>query len=347
MGEFALPEFALQEFALQEFALIVAAGLCSAALIVLLRPLFLRYALARPNARSSHAAPTPQGGGLAVVLAVVFALGIVGGFATGQAAYAEVLPLGAGVILLTIVGAVDDMFPIAAMPRLAVQAVAVILVVTTMPAELRAAPVVPLAVERAAEIVAGLWFVNLVNFMDGIDWMTVAETVPLTTGVFLFALFGAASHSAGSVALALCGAMLGFAPFNRPVAKLFLGDVGSLPVGLILFWLLLQLAGSGHLAAALLLPLYYVADATLTLLRRIARGERITQAHRTHFYQLATARGLSVMAVVRLVFAANVVLVVLAALSIFATSLGFDVAALAAGGSVVAAVLVTMWRGKP
>ena len=142
--------------------------------------------------------------------------------------------------------------------------------------------------------------------MDGIDWMTVAETVPLTAGVFVFALFGAAPHPAGSVALALCGAMLGFAPFNRPVAKLFLGDVGSLPVGLILFWLLLQLAGSGHLAAALLLPLYYVADATFTLLRRIARGERITQAHRTHFYQLATARGFSVMAVIRLVFAANI-----------------------------------------
>ncbi len=336
MGEFALPEFVL----------IAAAGLCSAALIVLLRPLFLRYALARPNARSSHTAPTPQGGGVAVVLAVVSTLGVAGGFGAGQAALAGILPLGAGVILLTIVGAVDDMFPIAAMPRLAVQAVAVILVVATMPAELLAAPVVPLAVERAAEIVAGLWFVNLVNFMDGVDWMTVAETVPLTAGMFVFALFGAAPHPAGSVALALCGAMLGFAPFNRPVAKLFLGDVGSLPVGLILFWLLLQLAGSGHLAAALLLPLYYVADATLTLLRRIGRGEPITEAHRTHFYQLATVRGFTVTAVIRLVFGANIVLVALAALSIFASSLGFDLAALAAGGIVVGGALVTMWRGR-
>jgi UDP-N-acetylmuramyl pentapeptide phosphotransferase/UDP-N-acetylglucosamine-1-phosphate transferase len=347
LREFALQELALQELALQEFALIVAAGLCSAALIVLFRPLFLRHALARPNARSSHAAPTPQGGGVAVVLAVMLTLGVAGALiGPERAALAGALPLGAAVVLLAVVGAIDDMLPIAALPRLAVQAVAVILVVTTMPAELRAVPIVPIAIERVAEIVAGLWFVNLVNFMDGIDWMTVAETVSTTASVFAFALLGAAPQPAGPVALALCGAMLGFAPFNRPVAKLFLGDVGSLPVGLILFWLLLQLAGSGHLAAALLLPLYYVADTTITLVRRIVRGERITEAHRTHFYQLATVRGFSVMTVVQRVFAVNLALGVLAALTICASSIVVDLVAMLVGGAIVAALLVVMWRGK-
>ena len=145
----------------------------------------------------------------------------------------------------------------------------------------------------------------------------------------------------------MCGALLGFAPFNRPVAKLFLGDVGSLPVGLLLFWLLLELAGSGHPAAAMLLPLYYVADSSITLLRRLARGERITEAHRTHFYQLAVARGLSVMTVVRSVFAVNLVLAVLAALSIRISSAAFDLLALAGGGALVTTLLVMMWRGKP
>ena len=93
------------------------------------------------------------------------------------------------------------------------------------------------------------------------------------------------------VAVALCGAMLGFAPFNKPVAKIFLGDVGSLPIGLLLFWLLLLLAGSGHLAAAMLLPLYYLADTTITLLRRLIAGEPVTQAHRKHFYQRALDGG--------------------------------------------------------
>ena len=92
-------------------------------------------------------------------------------------------------------------------------------------------------------------------------------------------------------ALALLGALIGFAPFNRPVARLFLGDVGSLPLGLVAGWLLALLADKGHLAAALLLPLYYLADATITLLRRLARGERVWQAHRTHFYQRATDNG--------------------------------------------------------
>jgi UDP-N-acetylmuramyl pentapeptide phosphotransferase/UDP-N-acetylglucosamine-1-phosphate transferase len=331
----------------REFGLMVAAAFCSAALILLLLPLFRRYALARPNARSSHSAPTPQGGGVAIILAVMLTLGIDSALiGLDGAVPADALPLGAAVVLLTVLGAIDDVVPIAPLRRLAVQAVAVILAVSTMPAELRAIPIVPIAVERAAEVVAGLWFVNLVNFMDGIDWMTVAETVPSTASIFIFALLGAVPPPAGSVALALCGAMLGFAPFNRPVAKLFLGDVGSLPIGLLLFWLLLQLAGSGHLAAAVLLPLYYVADATVTLLRRIMRGEPITEAHRTHFYQLAVIRKLSVMTVVQSVFAVNMALALLAALSIRMSSVVFDLFAVAAGGALVAALLVMMWRGK-
>jgi UDP-N-acetylmuramyl pentapeptide phosphotransferase/UDP-N-acetylglucosamine-1-phosphate transferase len=328
-----------------EFELIVTAAGCSAVLVLLLLPMFRRYALARPNARSSHSTPTPQGGGVAVILAVAIALGAQGALiGPERTVLVDVLPLGAAVVMLTVVGAVDDILPIAPLWRLAVQAVAVSLMVLTMPDELRAVPVAPIAIERAAEIVAGLWFVNLVNFMDGIDWMTVAEVVPSTLSIFIFALFAAVPPLAGSVALALCGATLGFAPFNRPVAKLFLGDVGSLPIGLLLFWLLLQLAGSGHLAAAVLLPLYYIADASITLLRRLARGERITEAHRTHFYQLAVIRGLSVITVVRSVFAVNLALAVLAALSVSISSAAFI--ALAGGGGLVAGLLVVMWRGK-
>ena len=99
----------------------------------------------------------------------------------------------------------------------------------------------------------------------------VAETVPIAASVFVFAMLGAVPAEAGLVGLALAGAMLGFAPFNRPVAKLFLGDVGSLPIGLLLGWLLLLVAAGGHLVAALLLPLYYLAAATITIgLRNLA-----------------------------------------------------------------------------
>ena len=143
-----------------------------------------------------------------------------------------------------------------------------------------------------------MWFVNLVNFMDGLDWMTVAETVPITAALAVIGILGVLPWQETVISLALCGATIGFAFFNRPVAKLFLGDVGSLPIGLLLGWLLLVLAGSGGRTAAVLLPLYYLADSTITLLRRAANGEPVWQAHRSHFYQRATDRGFHVIDVV-------------------------------------------------
>ena len=142
-------------------------------------------------------------------------------------------------------------------------------ILATLPASFSIIPQLPRPLELAILLLGGMWFVNLVNFMDGIDWMTVAEVVPIAAGVALLGLIGAAPAPAVLVALALLGGMIGFAPFNRPVARLFLGDVGSLPIGLMLGWVLLMLAGRGHLAAALLLPLYYLADASITLGRRL------------------------------------------------------------------------------
>src|SRR5262249_35122548 len=148
--------------------------------------------------------------------------------------------------------------------------------------------------------------------MDGLDWMTVVETVPLAGGLALLGILSALPDAGTVVAITLLGAMLGFAPFNRPTARIFLGDVGSLPIGLSLFWLFLLLSGRGHFAAALILPLYYVADATLTLLRRMRNGDPFWLAHRTHFYQRATDRGFSVIQIVSRVFLINLALVLLA-----------------------------------
>ena len=145
---------------------------------------------------------------------------------------------------------------------------------------------------------------------------------------------------------ALCGALLGFAPFNRPVAKLFLGDVGSLPIGLLLAWLLALLAGAGHVAAAVILPLYYLADATITLLRRLVGREPFWQAHRTHFYQRATDRGLSVGQIVARVFAVNVGLVALAVLTVLWPSALNAAAALAGAAALVAWLLFSFARGR-
>ena len=138
--------------------------------------------------------------------------------------------------------------------------------------------------------------------------------------------------------------MLGFAPFNRPVARLFMGDMGSLPIGLLLAWLLILVAGSGHLVAALLLPLYFVADTSVTLLRRARAGEKPWVAHRTHFYQRARDNGFTNMEIVRRVFLVNVGLVVLAALSVVDVTPWSSAAGLLIGVGLVAWLLESFVR---
>jgi UDP-N-acetylmuramyl pentapeptide phosphotransferase/UDP-N-acetylglucosamine-1-phosphate transferase len=326
-------------------ATVAFAALLCALLIVILRPLLKRYALARPNARSSHKTPTPQGGGIAVVAATIAATyGALYFSAAAAPAPGPLLIVFAAAILIACVGAAEDIRSIEVVPRLLLQAAAIALVIYALPHELRVVPLLPWWVERVLLVVGGLWFVNLVNFMDGLDWMTVAEIVPITAALAAIGGLGILPIQGTAVTLSLCGAMLGFAYFNRPVAKLFLGDVGSLPIGLLVGWLLLLLAARGHLAAAIVLPLYYLADATVTLLRRLARGEPVWQAHRTHFYQLATDRGFAVTEVVASVFVLNVVLATLAVLTIRLPT--FDVAALITGAILVAGLLFAFARGK-
>ncbi|NVO17988.1 MAG: glycosyl transferase [Rhodoplanes sp.] len=329
-------------------AIVLGAVAVTATLIVLLFPLLRRYALARPNARSSHTIPTPQGGGIAVVAATLATLaGAVGWTGVVPWHDLQLLAILLGTTGLAAVGMIDDIRPIPPAPRLALQALAVGLVIAALPCDLRVLPLLPGWIERVGLGLGLLWFVNLVNFMDGIDWMSVAEIVPVTAALGLLSALGAVPPLGGLAALALLGAMLGFAPFNRPRAKLFLGDVGSLPIGLVTGWLLIGLAGSGHLAAALLLPLYYLADATLTLLLRLRRRERVWEAHRSHFYQRATTNGLSVGQVIARVALVNMVLAGLAVTSAMAESQAVSVAALCGGAVVVGVLLVGFARPRP
>jgi len=326
-----------------------ATAVCSAVvcvgLIVILRPVLRRYALAKPNVRSSHREPTPQGGGLAVVAATIAAtwLGIFGFGVSIAPPPAIVL---AAVVLMACIGAVDDIRPIEVVPRLLLQALAVAAVIYALPDNLRVVPVMPWWLERILLFVGGVWFVNLVNFMDGIDWMTVVEVVPLTGALVAIGALGALPAYGVVVALALGGAVAGFGYFNRPIAQLFLGDVGSLTIGLILGWLIVLLAGSGHLIAALLLPLYYLADTTITLLRRLARREPIWKAHRTHFYQRATERGFTVIDIVGRVFAVNVGLCALAVMTVIMPGRISGIAAFLAGVALVAWLVIVFARGK-
>jgi UDP-N-acetylmuramyl pentapeptide phosphotransferase/UDP-N-acetylglucosamine-1-phosphate transferase len=324
---------------------VLAAAVLSSGMTWAIRPLLLRHVLARPNARSSHRVPTAQGAGIAVIAATLVVAGAIIACIGTIDLKIPVAVFGASLFVAT-VGFADDVKSIPVLPRLILQALAVGAILFTASSDLRIVPACPLWIERGLLLLAGLWFVNLVNFMDGLDWMTVAEVVPITGAMIVLGSFGEFPVPATIVAAALCGAMVGFAPFNRPVAKVFLGDVGSLPIGMLLGWCLLQLAWRQQLAAALLLPLYYLADATATLLRRLVRGEPFWAAHRSHFYQRATDNGFKVLRVVSEVFALNIGLALLAIASTSTQSTVVRLFLLLAGGVATGLVMYRFSRQR-
>ncbi len=331
--------------ALWAAALVAGCAGLSALLISILRPMLIRYLLAHPNERSSHQAPTPQGGGLAV-MASVFAGCAVGLFVWTPGGEPKIFGALLAAAGLTLLGAIDDARALGVWTRLVGQLLAAILVVGLLPGDLRLLPgLMPAGAEDVLLVLGIVWWVNAVNFLDGLDWMTVAQVVPITLAVVALEALGAVPPAIGLLALAMLGATLGFAMFNKHPASIFLGDAGSLPIGIILAVMLVFVAET-NLAAALLLALYTLADATLTLFRRMAAGERISSAHRTHFYQRAVAHGLSVPQVTARVFLLCAMLAILAVVTVLAHSLVADLLCLGVGVLVTGPTLYALSEGR-
>ena len=194
--------------------------------------------------------------------------------------------------------------------------------------------------------VAGLlwiWFINLFNFMDGIDGIAGGETAAIAVGVGSVAALGGSAVDTVLGAATVAGAAVGFLWWNRHPARIFLGDVGSAPLGFLLGWMLLDLAARGLWAPALILPLYYLADATVTIVRRALRGERVWHPHRQHYYQQAVRRGLSHTAVVGAVVLADAALIGLA----LAAAAGWPWPALGGACVVVLVLLRHLGNRRP
>lgn len=304
------------------------------------------FALARPSERSNHARHIPQIGGLAVVPAVLIAAGVAALAMPLDPQWTRSLSVALlAAAALMVLGALDDARGLAMTPRLAVHTLAAAAVAATLPASVQLVPALPLAAERVAIVLALVWYINLTNFMDGIDWMSVAETVPIAAAVLVLTIAGLAPQSSGWLAAALLAAVAGFAPFNKPTARVFLGDCGSLPIGLLVGWMLIAVASRAGLTAALILPLYYLADATLTVLRRLARGDNIAEAHSSHFYQRAARARASHGWVVAQVALTNMAL---AGLAIYAAAKPEVQHQIVAATAAVAVAAATLWRmAKP
>lgn len=322
----------------------VAAALSWIAIASLL-PWLRRVASARPEARSSHHVPTPQGAGLAVTGAVAF-VGL--GFLVFLGAVDQsAIVLFVAIASAMLVGFIDDVRPQAWRLKLAAQALCAAAATAALPADWPGAfsTGLPLA-DGAIATLALVAVMNIVNFIDGIDGITAAHTVPAFAVIALAAAAGTLSLPAGLIAAAAFGAMIGFWWWNRHPAQIFLGDAGSLPVGLLLGWLSLLLAGRGQVAAALLAIAYPLVDGGSTLLRRLVAGKRLTQPHRDHAYQVAVDNGLTVRQVSRTVLLVSFVCGVLAVTALLAGGGWIGIGALAIG-LVWVAIPIIGWLRRP
>jgi UDP-N-acetylmuramyl pentapeptide phosphotransferase/UDP-N-acetylglucosamine-1-phosphate transferase len=217
----------------------------------------------------------------------------------------------AGMAVLALISWLDDLMDLSATLRFSVHILVVAAALTLLPDDAQIFQgLLPPLLDRIAAGLLWIWFINLYNFMDGIDGITGVETIAIGLGLFaLSLLLPDLLGLQGWLGLIAAAAALGFLLWNWHPARIFLGDVGSVPLGFFLGWLLLETAAAGQWPAALILPLYYLADATLTLLRRAARGEKVWRAHREHFYQRPALHGLPHDKIVLPIAAANILLV--------------------------------------
>jgi len=272
-------------------AFVVSAGLSGAA---------RRYALSRslldvPNERSLHSVPTPRGGGVAIVVVVVASLALLAAWGVVEARLA--LALGGGGALVAGVGWLDDRHGVTPRARFAVQVLAAAWAIGWlggMPELTVGARAVHLGAAGAILAALGIvWLTNLYNFMDGIDGIAATEAIVVGLGGAL--LVAGVSPPLTLISALVAAAAAGFLVWNRPPARLFMGDVGSGFLGFLFGGLALASERARALPAILWLILLgpFFVDATVTLLRRLARGDRWYEAHRSHAYQRAVQAGWS------------------------------------------------------
>lgn len=239
-----------------------------------------------PGQRRSHTIPTPRGGGIGIVVAVLATLPAALWALPAAWSGATVASLALATVSVASVGWWDDHHPLPVLPRFGIQLLSAFLVAAAFVTEGMSLWWLPLVV------LAGTWSINLHNFMDGIDGLLAQQVIFVALGLALLAWSVAQVALAGAAAC-LAAAALGFWHFNRPRARIFMGDVGSGTMGLLLFALTAMLwRVDWHLIwPALILSSSFVADATLTLLGRMASGRRWYTAHREHLYQWLVRSG--------------------------------------------------------
>lgn len=277
--------------------------------------LMRRYALQRnlldvPNLRSSHTSPMPRGGGVAIVitfLAAAFLLAVLG---LMDAKVLSALLIGGGAIAL--VGFLDDRGHLRNSVRLGVHLAAAVWAVILLggipESTLGNWGMHGIWIGRVMAVLTLVWTINLFNFMDGLDGIAGGEAVFVSGAGAWLNWYGGGASGLTAAMLCLAATNLGFLRWNWPPARIFMGDVGSGFLGFSLAVLGLAAGQKGVFPFEVwaILGGVFLVDATVTLIRRVLRGDKWFEAHRTHAYQHLARRWKGHLPVTILVMAINV-----------------------------------------
>jgi Fuc2NAc and GlcNAc transferase len=247
-----------------------------------------------PNERSSHDRATPRGGGASIVLVCSATAILLGSRTTLD--LRPVLAMLVGGTAVALVGFLDDQGSLTARTRFVVHLAAAICAVICLgglpPIRIGGQVVVLGWTGHVLAVLGIAWTTNLFNFMDGIDGIAACEGVFVALAGSLLGLVGGGSSGVASLGIVLAASCGGFLFWNWPPARVFLGDVGSGYLGYVIAVLALAAARTNQVALWVWLTLggVFFVDATVTLVRRLVRRERLHQAHRTHAYQWLARR---------------------------------------------------------
>ncbi|WP_342279073.1 MULTISPECIES: UDP-phosphate alpha-N-acetylglucosaminyltransferase [unclassified Candidatus Tisiphia] len=289
-----------------------------------------------PDPRRVHSRITPRGGGLAIVIVVIIALIAYEYFSTKTLINSiKIVPL---LLIISTISFLDDLISIPIFVRLIFH-----IICSTIAIFLFLSPVVlfhhelPLYIDFVLSIIGLIVFLNIYNFLDGIDGISGAESIHLSITILILCylksdiIININFIIVLNIIILACS--IGFLIFNWHPAKIFLGDVGSISLGFLLgLCLLLISASSVHLfVASSIASLYYLADGGLTILIRLVNKEKIWQPHLKHFFQKAVRNGKSHKEVVSRIIICNILLMVLSIISLYFPLL-----------SIIFAILVVM-----
>jgi UDP-N-acetylmuramyl pentapeptide phosphotransferase/UDP-N-acetylglucosamine-1-phosphate transferase len=263
------------------------------------------------NNRSNHITPTPRGGGILIIISILLGSMIAG------IMNIELITMLFSALFLSIVGFVDDRFNLPISIRFVCQIFVALVFISNIPAEILVFKnYLPLYFEKLLMTIALIWFMNCFNFMDGIDGIASSEAAYIALSIFILSFFVSMKLELKHLCLIVAIANLAFLRWNWHHAKIFMGDSGSVPLGFVLGWLLVKLALAGAVIASIIIPLYFLSDALITMGRRLFNGEKIWQSHSKHFYQMAARNGLSHANIVSYIMIANIFLAIAAIISI-------------------------------